>query len=708
MSLETLQHIKHVEDFKAALGKLPPTLTELYDVVHKQIDETGTWERSLAALTLKWLLCARRLLSTAELIAAAAVGPRAGIQSAEDSDEDDSGDDDEDKEKKAGSEAGDEESEDDAAAVTSDTVLRSCRNLVVVERGPDGVNVFGFAHPSVREYLTKKRQDYSIILQNTPVLERCLDVYISRAWPATVKPNLRRQTEELASYAQFYWPMHYRQLDADLPDELKEKVLRFMVHDKETSPAYENWAVDVTSSWDERGDSEYSLNLRLGLDWDDRYAARFLNAASYPPVPLKDEYPPTPVKAAAAFGFQSLMTKLEVAFGDKFPNRPDALEVAAREGHAEIVKGLLAKKVDPNGVVAIKWWTPLHGAAQGTNEAIVKILIEAGADPNSLQDNSYYRTPLVWAVITGNERVVKTLIDCGAKPDLPDNEGKTPLSHAAKEDHESIVQLLLAHGADPNSKDCLSKTPLMFAVEWNHEKIVEILFDKGARLDVRDVYGRTPLTAAFQNESIALLLLSRGAGRGSMDSIDGTVLSSAVQAGSKGVVQWLLAKNVDVNGADENHRTALWWVSNEDILSLLLERQDIDIECADTQGWTPLIAAADHGHERVVQVLVEKGANLNAEDKDGLTALDHAWNNGHKEIEKLLEAHLGLSEEDDDGGEEEDNVEGDDKEGAHEEGDKDVEQDGEERPDGKNGGASEGTPQTQGTGLEGEKGVKKG
>lgn len=300
-------------------------------------------------------------------------------------------------------------------------------------------------HP-VREYLMTKRQHYMIISQNAPVLERYLDVYISRAWPASVKPSLARQNEKLAPYAKFYWPMHYGSVEADMPDILKEMVMRFMVHDGKASPAYENWAVEVNGSWDEKNGTEGNLNFELGLDGDDRYAARFLCAASFPPLPLKDEFPPTPLKAMGAFGFQSLMTLLDPALEGQFTNRSDVLEVAAREGHEENVKMLLAKKIDPNAVATIKWWTPLHGAAQGSKEVTVKIPVDDGADPNSLEDHSYFCTPLVWATINGNEKAVKMLIDCGAKPDLPDNMGQTPLSHAAQTGQEDLVQLFLAKG----------------------------------------------------------------------------------------------------------------------------------------------------------------------------------------------------------------------------------------------------------------------
>ena len=70
MSLEALSRIKYAPDFKEALGKLPVKLSGLYDIIHEQIDQTENHGRSVAIMTLTWLLCAQRLLSAEELMAA--------------------------------------------------------------------------------------------------------------------------------------------------------------------------------------------------------------------------------------------------------------------------------------------------------------------------------------------------------------------------------------------------------------------------------------------------------------------------------------------------------------------------------------------------------------------------------------------------------------------------------------------------------------
>ena len=150
MSLEALSRIKYAADFKARLGQLPAKLSGLYQIIYDQIDETETYGRDVAIKTLKWLLCAQRLLSIEELLAAVYV---VGIDSASDSD---SGD------------------ESEQAGYPENDILRLCRNFVVLDSEQ---KTFRFAHQSVRDNLLGM-SEYSSVEQHALAIERCLDVYL--------------------------------------------------------------------------------------------------------------------------------------------------------------------------------------------------------------------------------------------------------------------------------------------------------------------------------------------------------------------------------------------------------------------------------------------------------------------------------------------------------------------------------------------------
>ena len=94
-----------------------------------------------------------------------------------------------------------------------------------------------------------------------------------------------------------------------------------------------------------------------------------------------------------------------------------------------------------------------RGLPRNGHEAVVKLLLEKGADIESKDD--YGRTPLSWAAEGGHKAVVKLLLEKGADMESKDDYGQTPLSWAAEGGHEAVVQLLLEKGADIESKDKL-------------------------------------------------------------------------------------------------------------------------------------------------------------------------------------------------------------------------------------------------------------
>jgi hypothetical protein len=93
-----------------------------------------------------------------------------------------------------------------------------------------------------------------------------------------------------------------------------------------------------------------------------------------------------------------------------------------------------------------------------------------------------------------------------------------------------------------------------------------------------------------------------------------------------------------VNKKDSHGRTALYWAAgngHEAVVKLLLDK-GADLEAKDEWGQTPLSQAARNGHEAVVKLLLDKGADLEAKDKWGQTPLWQAARNGHEAVIKLL------------------------------------------------------------------------
>ena len=154
------------------------------------------------------------------------------------------------------------------------------------------------------------------------------------------------------------------------------------------------------------------------------------------------------------------------------------------KGHEAVVELLLEKgaDVESKDTLARRRYRGPQERARGGCEAAAR---EGGR--RGVQGSTYGRTPLWWAAEKGHEAVVKLLLEKGADVESKDRYyGQTPLSWAAEKGHEAVVKLLLEKGADVESKDEYGRTPLWWAAEKGHEAVVKLLLEKGADVESKD------------------------------------------------------------------------------------------------------------------------------------------------------------------------------------------------------------------------------
>lgn len=95
----------------------------------------------------------------------------------------------------------------------------------------------------------------------------------------------------------------------------------------------------------------------------------------------------------------------------------------------------------------------------------------------------------------------------------------------------------------------------------------------------------------------------------------------------------LLSLGVDIDKTDSNHGTALHWAAyrgHEDICDLLVQRgANVNALTSDEEKQSVLMWAAIEGNLKIVKLLVENGADLDYCDNRGYAAITHAVQNGH-------------------------------------------------------------------------------
>jgi ankyrin repeat protein len=269
----------------------------------------------------------------------------------------------------------------------------------------------------------------------------------------------------------------------------------------------------------------------------------------------------------------------------------DAAAAAARQAEQDAQQDVIVAGLVGGGSGGL---TPLVFAAREGDIETASVLLDAGADVN--QPTEYGWTPLLVATNNRNYGLAAMLLERGANPNLANKGGWHPLYLATDNrnieggdypvpkpdmDHLEFIQLLLAKGADPNLRvreNTLSRT--IFTMQWFYES------------------GATPFVRAAQSSDLELLklLLAHGADPKLATDNGDTALTAA------GGIGW-------VEGV--THETSR--KNNLETVRFLLDL-GLDPNQANREGRTALMGAAHKGRNEVVQLLVERGAQLDARD----------------------------------------------------------------------------------------------
>jgi cytohesin len=306
-----------------------------------------------------------------------------------------------------------------------------------------------------------------------------------------------------------------------------------------------------------------------------------------------------------------------------------ALIWAAAENHAEAIRVLVGRGADPNGrslrlevprrrtgqsVLPLGSWTPLMYAARQNALAAIGALVDRRADLNQTDPDG--ATALVIAIINANYDAAALLVEKGADPNIADTDAGMAALYATVDMHRlavghgrpnprpsseldavDLVRLLLTRGANPNAR-------LKASLMQRHHTAGDASLAEGA----------TPFMRAAKSGDVAVmrLLLEAGADPTLTRPNQANALMFAAGLG------WRDGSPLAPSYEQGSERDAV------EAIALCLE-VGLDLNATTTTGDTALhVAIVGRGSETIIRHLVERGANLQAKNKQGRTPLEAA------------------------------------------------------------------------------------
>jgi ankyrin repeat protein len=300
-------------------------------------------------------------------------------------------------------------------------------------------------------------------------------------------------------------------------------------------------------------------------------------------------------------------------------------------------------------------------AAVAGLRAVSEFVLEHGADPDIAGPNG---PPLILAVQARNTSIMSLLLQRGANVQVRFG-ALNSLSEAVYKDDSRMVKLLIRHGADVNVLDAGKRFPVVSqAAALGKLDLAQLLLEAGATLDAvqqleaiscccralddaaaaKAVKLLLPHCSSFADNNCELgqkmlahavsagklqaarTLHAAGADVHRTDSDGSTIMHYAAESGSIAVVKWLQSLGLDARALSDELQLPLYRACkcNHVLLAeylLSLPGAADDVHAVNEKGQTPLHTAAAGAADSVVQLLLQRSADANAEDLYGITPL---------------------------------------------------------------------------------------
>lgn len=249
-----------------------------------------------------------------------------------------------------------------------------------------------------------------------------------------------------------------------------------------------------------------------------------------------------------------------------------ALPMESRQEHVHFPPGMqLSGELN---ATFMKGQTGLMIAAQGGHETVVRLLVTAKANLEAKNEKCW--RALHFATVEGHLPIVDLLLEAKAQVDIEDLRGNSPLLLTAEYDYTNIAQHLLASQADPCHGNHSGETPLLIALHSGSTEVFRLLKEAGSDVNAGSFTSFNEMSgslmdAAIEGDTTRLnALFNQGMNPNAKTKFGDTPLTVAAKYNQSKAVDCLIAANADIEASDKNEMTALKWGIRNDSKEITL------------------------------------------------------------------------------------------------------------------------------------------
>jgi len=290
------------------------------------------------------------------------------------------------------------------------------------------------------------------------------------------------------------------------------------------------------------------------------------------------------------------------------------LVTAAKQGDRDAVRSML-NGIPQKVIAGPEGAAALVWAVSHNDGQMVDMLLRAGADPKGA--NEFGATALYAAAANTDPALTVKLLAAGADPNAPLTSGETPLMEAAGRGNIEVVRALLGGKANPNAKDVKGgQTALMWAAQQRQTAVVEELIKVGANVSADSKSGFTPLMFAAQQGDVDTARVLIGAGAKTNETQPKTNMTPLIIASAMvhvKMVELLLENGANPNVVEWMGYSPLGWVVRDSHYGMDLANKDRIVEVV------KLLLA--HGANPNYRLKNEKSKTINDVSLTGATPL---------------------------------------------------------------------------------------